>query len=259
MLVKDFLSLYQHDTFVKLLSEKIKLQSSEDKHLQIKGLLGSLDAVIASAIFLENPLTNVFVLNDREDAAYFLNDLQNLLGDDKVLFFPMSYKKSYVYEEIDNANVLMRAEVLNRLNGNADQGLMVVTYPEALSEKVINKRSLIKNTFTISVGDKLDTDFLLEFLINQDFERNDFVFEAGHFAIRGGIVDIFSFANELPFRIELWGNEVESIRTFDPETQLSKESLSKINVIPNVQTKLVQESRESFFHFLPFHTFALIP
>ena len=251
MLVKDFLSLYQLDPFVQLFSERLKTNLPEDKHLQVKGLIGSLDAVMAASIFQINPRVNLFVLNDREEAAYFVNDLQNLLGDNAVLLFPMSYKKAYIYEEIDNANVLMRAEVLNRLNGNAQQGVMIVSYPEALSEKVINKRSLIKNTFTISVGDKLDSDFLLDFLIGQDFERNDFVFEAGHFAIRGGIVDIFSFANELPFRIELWGNEVESIRTFDPETQLSKESLSRINVIPNVQTKLIQESREPFFDFLP--------
>ena len=250
MLVKDFLTLYREDGFVQTIMEQIK-HPNEHPHIQIKGLVGSLDAVIASAIFLQNPRrTSLFVLSDREEAAYFINDLQNLVGEEHVLSFPMSYKRAYVYEEVDNANVLMRAEVLNKLN-NAVEGLLLVSYPEALSEKVINKRSLSKNTFTITVNEKLDTNFLGEVLASYDFEKTDFVYEAGQYSIRGGIVDVFSYANDLPYRIDLFGDEVESIRTFDPESQLSIESVSRINIIPDVQNRLTLESREPFLNFLP--------
>lgn len=250
MLVKDFLTLYREDGFVQTIIAQIK-HPNEHPHIQIKGLVGSLDAVIASAIFLQNPKkTHLFVLSDREEAAYFINDLQNLVGEEHVLSFPMSYKRAYVYEEVDNANVLMRAEVLNKLN-NAVEGLLLVSYPEALSEKVINKRSLSKNTFTITVNEKLDTNFLGEVLASYDFEKTDFVYEAGQYSIRGGIVDVFSYANDLPYRIDLFGDEVESIRTFDPESQLSIESVSRINIIPDVQNRLTLESREPFLNFLP--------
>ena len=250
MLVKDFLTLYREDGFVQTIIEQIK-RPIEHPHIQIKGLVGSLDAVIASAIFLQNPKqTHLFVLSDREEAAYFINDLQNLVGEEHVLSFPMSYKRAYVYEEVDNANVLMRAEVLNKLN-NAVEGLLLVSYPEALSEKVINKRSLSKNTFTVTVNEKLDTNFLGEVLASYDFEKTDFVYEAGQYSIRGGIVDVFSYANDLPYRIDLFGDEVESIRTFDPESQLSIESVSRINIIPDVQNRLTLESREPFLNFLP--------
>ncbi len=250
MLVKDFLTLYREDGFVKTIAEQIKLPN-EYPSVQIKGIVGSLDAVIASAVHLINPLqTHLFVLSDREEAAYFINDLQNLIGENNVLSFPMSYKRAYQFEEVDNANVLMRAEVLNKLN-NSPEGLLLVSYPEALSEKVINRRSLLKNTFTITVNEKLDTSFLGEVLASYDFEKTDFVYEAGQYSIRGGIVDVFSYANDLPYRIDLFGDEVESIRTFDPESQLSVESVSRINIIPDVQNKLVQETRESFLSFFP--------
>ncbi|MBO9639777.1 MAG: transcription-repair coupling factor [Siphonobacter aquaeclarae] len=248
MLIKDLLTLYRNDAFVRLIGERLKSDRPDDYHLQIKGLTGSLDAVLAAALFLNEPKQALYVLSDKEEAAYFYNDLQNMVGEDSVLLFPMSYKKPYEYEEIDNANVLMRSEVLNRLNDKAGN-VLIVSYPEALSERVINRRSLVQNTFTVSVGEKVDTSFLSEFLISQDFEQTDFVYEAGQFAVRGGIIDVYSYANEYPYRIDLFGNEVESIRTFDPDTQLSKESVSRINVIPDVQTKLVKESREPFLSF----------
>jgi len=271
MLVREFLTLYREDAFVKTIGERFRSRLPTDQHLQLRGLSGSLDAVLVASLFQNQPTTQVLVLSDKEEAAYFINDLQNLLGEEHVLLFPMSYKKPYQYEEVDNANVLMRAEVLNRLNVSTPQPpqggakksplegvgaaiVLVVTYPEALSEKVINRRSLVANTFTVHVGDKLDTTFLAEFLANQDFEKTDFVYEAGQYSIRGGIVDVFSYANEKPFRIDLFGNEVESIRSFDPETQLSEESVSSINVVPDVQTRLVQETREPFLNFLPDET-----
>ncbi len=247
----ELLSLYTDDSFINVLSEPFgRKPTGEPQRLQIKGLAGSLDALLASAIFKSVGGNHLYVLTDRDEAAYFFNDIQNLLGRE-VLLFPMSYKKPYQYEEIENANVLMRAEVLNKLNPAPKDGLLMVTYPEALFEKVINKRSLQANTLTIRVGEKLDTNFVSGLLQNYEFEKTDFVYEAGQFSIRGGIIDVFSYASEYPFRIDLFGNEVESIRKFNPESQLSTDSVDFINIIPNIQTKFTEESREPFFDFLP--------
>jgi transcription-repair coupling factor (superfamily II helicase) len=242
----DFLSIFRADGLIKTVAAGIK--ASDQKNIRITGLSGSLDAVLVASIFKIHHQDHIIVLQDREEAAYFQNDLQNLLGRE-ILMFPMSYKRPYEYTDIENANILMRAEVLNRL-ANKTEADIIVTYPEALSEKVINKRSLASNTFTVAVGEKLDLAFLEEFLHNYDFEKTDFVYEAGQFAVRGGIVDVFSFAHELPYRIELFGDEVDGIRSFEPGSQLSVDAQQKISIIPNVQTKLIQEERQSFFEFI---------
>jgi len=242
----DFLSIYTADGFVKTVAEGLK--ASTPVNVRIKNLSGSLDAVILAAVFKLHKKDIVVVLQDREEAAYFQNDLQNLL-DREILTFPMSYKRPYEYTEIENANILMRAEVLSRLASKTTPEI-IVTYPEALSEKVINRRSLASNTFTIKLGEKLDIAFLEEFLHNYDFEKTDFVYEAGQFAVRGGIIDVYSFAYELPYRIELFGHEVDSIRTFEPGSQLSVDSLQTVNVIPNIQTKLLEEERQSLLEYV---------
>ena len=253
MKAKDYLKLYKADSTVKTLADAVK--PNESLCISVKGLVGSQDALVAAAVHGINHQNHLFVLHDKEEAAYFHNDLQNLLGDKKeVLFFPSSYKRPYEYEEIENANILMRAEVLNHVNHKAPSGELIVSFPAALSEKVINKRSLTKNTFTVKPGIKIDPEFMTELLISYDFEKTDFVYEAGQFAIRGGIIDVFSYANELPYRIELFGDEVESVRSFDPMSQLSKEDIKEINIIPNVQTKLLEETREGFLKFLPQNT-----
>ena len=244
---QDFLQLYSSDSFVQLIVNQI---SGQQPRVQVKGLAGSLDAVLAAAVYQNVPRLNLFVTNDREEAAYLQNDLQNLL-EREILYYPTSYKRPYHYEEIENANVLMRAEILNKLNVTAADNLLIVTYPEALFEKVINKRSLLSNTFTVKVGERLDAQFLREFLLGYDFEINDFVYEAGQFSVRGGIIDVFSYASEHPYRIELFGDEVESIRSFNPDTQLSVENVRQVNIIPDIQSKLTLETRESFLSFLP--------
>ena len=246
MRASDFLSIYKADGFIKTVAAGIKTPSPSNIHL--KGFSGSLDAVVLAAAFKLHPQDYLVILQDREEASYFLNDLQNLL-DQEILLFPMSYKRPYEFHEIENANILMRAEVLNRL-ANKTGSEIIVTYPNALSEKVINKRSLASNTFTVRLGEKLDISFLEDFLHTYDFEKTDFVYEAGQFSVRGGIIDIFSFAHELPCRIELFGDEVDSIRTFEPGSQLSVEPQQAINIIPNVQTKLIQEERQSFLDFI---------
>ncbi|MES2388448.1 MAG: transcription-repair coupling factor, partial [Bacteroidota bacterium] len=249
MKIKEFISLCQQDASVQLLKARLT-----EKHtaFQLKGLAGSQDAAVASALYGMKPGPNLFIMNDREEAAYFYNDLQSLLEEDNPHLFPGSYKKPYTYEEIENANVLQRAEVLSIIGAlKAGGAFAVVTWPEALVEKVINRRSLRENTFGASVGDKLDLNFISEVLNSYDFDRVEFVTEPGQFSIRGGIVDIWSYSGDLPFRMELFGNDVESIRTFNPETQLSVEQRKSLSIVPDVQTRLYQEKRESFADFLP--------
>lgn len=245
----DFLKIYTEDSFVLNIQKKL----SENKILQIEGLTGSLDAVMVASTFLNKPQTILAILSDKEDASYFLNDLQHLMGEESVAYFPASFKKPYEYQEIENANVLLRSELLNKLN-QQESPLIIVTYPEALAEKVINRKSLVANTLKLTKGDTLDLNFLTELLVSYDFERTDFVYEPGQFAIRGGIVDIFSYASEHPCRIELWGDEIDNIRLFDPENQLSNKSVGSVTVIPDVQHKLTQEETEPIFAFLPAET-----
>lgn len=235
----------ENATNIELLSkirEGIKL-------LNISDLSGaSLSFVIAN--LYQNTNRNLFVmLSDKEEAAYFLNDLETLLGDKNVMFFPDSYRRPYQIEDTDNANVLLRAEVLNRLS-TSKQALVVVTYPEALFEKVITRKQLEKNTLKIRKSDTLSLDFLNEVLFTYNFNRTDFVTEPGEFSVRGGIVDVFSFSNNEPFRIEFFGNEIESIRTFDVETQLSTQQLTQITIIPNVENKESEEVRQSILEYI---------
>jgi transcription-repair coupling factor (superfamily II helicase) len=242
----DFLKMYCADGLIKTVAAGI--HTPKQSSVKIKGLSGSLDAVLIASTFKLHPQNYVIVLQDKEEAAYFQNDLQNLL-ERNILLFPMSYKRPYEFDETENANILMRAEVLNHLASHVKPEI-IVTYPEALSEKVINKRSLATNTFTVKLKEKLDVAFLEEFLHGYDFEKTDFVYEAGQFSVRGGIIDVFSFAHELPYRIELFGDEVDSIRSFDPGSQLSVETTDHISIIPNVQTQLMQEERQSFLEFI---------
>ncbi|MFC3879930.1 transcription-repair coupling factor [Algoriphagus namhaensis] len=249
---KAFLSLYQtHPLFQNL---ELEILKEGKENIQIKGLSGSLDAVLLSSIYAQKGGIHVVIAQDKEEAAYFSTDLQNLLGSEQYYIFPTSFKRPYQYDEVDNANVLMRAEMLSEVL-NADlKDRIIVTYPEALYEKVINKRSLQENTLIARVGEAVDMEFISEILVSYDFEKTDFVYEPGQFAIRGGILDVFSFSHENPYRLELFGKEIESIRTFDPETQLSIADVSFISLVPNVQTKLLQEIRQPFLDFLPDET-----
>ena len=191
----------------------------------------------------------LLILNDKEEAAYYLNDLEQMIGEQDVLFYPGSYRRPYHIEDTDNANVLLRAEVLNRINSRKKPAI-IVSYPEALFEKVVTRKELDKNTLKVAVGDKVSIDFINEVLFEYEFKRVDFITEPGEFSVRGGIVDVFSFSNDNPYRIEFFGNEVDSIRSFDVETQLSIEKQKKITIIPNVENKFFQENRESFLEYI---------
>jgi transcription-repair coupling factor (superfamily II helicase) len=213
-----------------------------------KGLNGSSLSFIIRATFLQEKKSCVVIASDKEKAAYLLNDLDALFTHEKVLFFPETYKQPYQIEKTTNANIQERAEVLNLLSKENFNGI-VVTYPQALSEKVALKQQLHKNTLQIKKGEKLSIDFISEFLISYNFERVDFVFEPGQFSIRGGIVDIYSFANEFPYRIELFGNDVEAIKTFDPSSQLSTANFDFVTIIPNINSSIFKEDKALLFNY----------
>ncbi len=221
----------------------------DSKKISAKGLTGSSLSFTVSSLFNSSEIPFLVLLNDKEEAAYYLNDLEQLIGEKEVLFYPGSYRRPYQIEETDNANVLLRAEVLNRINSRKKPAV-IVTYPDALFEKVVTRKELDKNTLKIKLEDTLSLDFLNEVLFEYQFNRVDFVTEPGEFSVRGGIVDVFSFSHDEPYRIEFFGDEVDSIRTFDVETQLSTEKVKKITIIPNVENKFLQESRESFLKYI---------
>lgn len=215
----------------------------------LKGLVGSSLSFILSESFKTSEKPFLVIFNDKEEAAFYLNDLELLLNEKNVLFYPGSYRRPYQIEETDNANVLLRAEVLNRINSRKKPAV-IVTYPDALFEKVVTRKELERNTLKIAVNDNLSIDFVNEVLFEYKFKRVDFVTEPGEFSVRGGIVDVFSFSHDEPYRIEFFGDEIDSIRTFDVETQLSTEQIKKIDIIPNVANKFLQENRQGFLEYI---------
>jgi transcription-repair coupling factor (superfamily II helicase) len=244
--ISNISSVYTSSAKIIQLAESIAVP---EKKIQLKGLIGSSLSFVIQALFQKTELPFLLLFNDKEEAAYYLNDLENLINDQDVLFYPSSYRRPYQIEETDNANVLLRAEVLNRINSRKKPSI-IVTYPEALFEKVVTRKELDKNTLKVAVADQISIDFINEVLFEYNFKRVDFVSEPGEFSVRGGIIDVFSFSNDNPYRIEFFGNEVDSIRTFDVETQLSLEKQKKISIIPNVENKFLQENRESFLNYI---------
>lgn len=226
--------------------------------IRIEGLRGSATALLLAMVRKHSKSqVHLVLLNDKESAVYFANDLENLIEsgsdnfhDKKVLFFPASYKKPYDPTTADNSNVLLRTEALKRLSTHPDNNV-IVSYPEALSELVVNKQYLEKSTLRLRTGENVDLDFVYDLLEEYGFERVEFVAEPGQMAMRGGIVDVFSFTNDLPYRIEFAGDGIASLRTFDPATQLSVDTLDHLSIVPNLQERVVNESRQSLMEFLP--------
>jgi transcription-repair coupling factor (superfamily II helicase) len=245
-LKNDIVTLYEKSPKINQLAEQ--LQKREEK-IHLKGLIGSSLSFVVQLLFQKSDLPFLLLFQDKEEAAYYLNDLENLINDQDVLFYPGSYRRPYQIEETDNANVLLRAEVLNRINSRKKPSI-IVSYADAIFEKVVTRKELDKNTLKVTTGDNISIDFINEVLFEYNFKRVDFVSEPGEFSVRGGIVDVFSFSNDNPYRIEFFGNEVDSIRTFDVETQLSVEKQKKITIIPNVENKFLKENRESFLDYI---------
>ncbi|MBD1420705.1 transcription-repair coupling factor [Sphingobacterium chuzhouense] len=244
--IQEILDKYAKSEKVKSLVKNIQAKNPK---IHLKGLIGSSDAMIAAAAYTLQERPFIFILPTHEEASYFLSDLESIL-DKQVLFFPASFRKAYEFTQTDASHVLQRAEALSALNHTSELPKMLVTYPEAIAEKVINRDDLEKNTLSITQQSKLSIDFINEFLYEYDFERVDFVYEPGQFAIRGGIVDIFSFSNDLPYRIEFFGDDIESIRTFDVETQLSVSKIHTVTIVPNVQAKFLSNNHISLLEYI---------
>lgn len=241
-------------------AKKITTAFKNKQNVHAPGLVGSsLSFVLANHIKCTTK-PHIIICNDKEEAAYYFNDLEAVLGKKNIHFFPTSYRRPYQIEEIDNANVLQRTEVLNQINNSEASNFCIVTYPDALFEKVVTKVEINKKTLHIKLGDALSIDFVNEILFEYEFKRVDFVTEPGEFSVRGGIVDVFSFSNDMPYRIEFFGEEIDSIRTFDIESQLSTGKVSKVTIIPNIEKKTNSaENRISFFQTIPKNSIVVTP
>ncbi|MBK6283415.1 MAG: transcription-repair coupling factor [Draconibacterium sp.] len=242
----QFLKYFQGQKNFKKIIEKLNTPPGEKIHL--KGLIGSSKTILLANLFRKTSKTFTILLNDREEAAYFYDDLNNLGITENTLFFPSSFKRSIHYGQTEQENIVQRTEVLNKIWLN-EKPYIIVTYPEALVETVISQAGLKSNTLWVKKGDKISTDFLNEFLYEYGFERVEFVYEPGQFSVRGSIVDVFSFSNEDPYRLDFFGDEVESIRSFNIDNQISKESFENITIVPNIQDKEIEGSRISFVSF----------
>lgn len=230
--------------------EVISSLSESNSKISLKGLYGSYSSVFMDVVMANLKGNHLILLSNKEEAAYFLNDFQSLNKNaSNILFFPHSYKKAYELEEIDNANVVSRAEVLERINRGNNS--IIVSYPKALVEKVITKKQFAKTILEIKVNTEYSIEFINELLIEYNFDKVDFVYEPGQFAVRGGIVDVFSYSNDKPYRVEFFGDEVDTIRTFDPVNQLSIAKHNRMTVVPNIQSQISTEKRASFIEFLP--------
>ena len=245
--------IYQADAHINAIVKTLR----EGGHLLCSNLAASSKAFVVEETFRQIGGQHLIVCADKEDAAYFYNDLESLLGErgidyskKQVLFYPTSYKRPYEPEKADNTYILSRTEVLQRVS-TSERKTLIVSYPEALSEKVFTRKLLAKNTFKLKVGEKVNLDFLTDLLYDYEFENVDFVVEPGQFAIRGGLVDVFSFANDYPYRIEFFGDEVDSIRSFNIADQLSIEQLKQIVLLPNMQERAFIEEREAILQYLP--------
>ncbi len=206
------------------------------KKQYFRGLSGSAMSFLLATLHKNWSRSCILIATDKEKAAYFLNDLQNLIPENKLLFFPESYRQPYHPEKTLNANIQERAEVMSRVASDQFMGV-VVTYPQALCEKVSLKKQLHKNTLQIKKGEKLSLDFISEFLSAFHFQLVDFVYEPGQYSIRGGIVDIYSFSSELPYRVELFGDTVEAIKSFDPVSQLSNHRFDFVSILPDINSR----------------------
>jgi transcription-repair coupling factor (superfamily II helicase) len=222
---------------------------NERKNLFVKGVHGSGWSFLYTECAKEFNKNIVIICNNNEDALYVLNDLQ-VLQDKKPLYLPFSYVNAYDFDKPQTASQQQRIETLEKIT-SSNKTNIIVTYTEALFEKIPGKAALSDNTFKLAVREKLSIEFLEEFLFSYNFNRVDFVAEPGQFAIRGGIIDVFSFSANMPYRIELFGDEIESIRSFDALTQLSTARYEKIHITPNITNEGMSENKICFLDTLP--------
>ena len=254
MNLEVLMNSYKNDPRCFQIADRITL--TQPQHLCLKGLYGSASQFILAAVFNQPStaqLNHLVILRDAEEAAYFHNSLENITNALDLFYFPSSFKNKKNYQLLNSSHVMLRTEALTKMAGGGNKKI-IVTYPEALFEKVVLSKTLSANIISIKQAETLDVNGMLERFVQHGFVRTDFVYEPGQFAVRGGILDIYSFGNEKPYRLELFGNEVDSIRIFDPETQLSERKLLQVNIIPNVETQFETGEKVSLMEFLPENT-----
>lgn len=245
MTIKELQQIYTKHPALPGLSSL--LEDNEIKTIYLKGMNASCASFFASSFIENKPFTSVFLLNDSEEAGYFYHDIVQANGDKHVLFFPSSYRRAIKYGQKDAANEILRTEVLSKLEQN--EPVSIVTYPEALAEKVVSRQTLNQQTLTLATGKQYETEAITKKLTDYGFEHVDYVYEPGQFAMRGSILDVYSFASEYPYRIDFFGDEIDSIRTFEVETQLSKEKKNSVSIVPELGQ--ATESEISFLEFIP--------
>lgn len=245
MTIKELQQIYTKHPALPGLSSLLK--DNEIKTIYLKGMNASCASFFASSFIENKPFTSVFLLNDSEEAGYFYHDIVQANGDKHVLFFPSSYRRAIKYGQKDAANEILRTEVLSKLEQN--EPVSIVTYPEALAEKVVSRQTLNQQTLTLATGKQYETEAITKKLTDYGFEHVDYVYEPGQFAMRGSILDVYSFASEYPYRIDFFGDEIDSIRTFEVETQLSKEKKNSVSIVPELGQ--ATENEISFLEFIP--------
>lgn len=252
-ILNQLLAMYRDSKRVQQIGTTLE-NASIPARLQLIGLTGAQESFVLSGTYLNSATSHMVIAMDKEEAAYIQNDLHNLLPSRTIHFFPDSFKRPSYFEDLNQNNILQRAETINKMSQSTTTGDIMVTYPEALFEKVVAPQYLDEKRIDIKVGEKMDVDFMIELLVEFGFTHVEFVYEPGQFSIRGGIVDVYSYGNELPYRIELFDVEVETIRTFDPSTQLSQQRISKISIVPNINTRFSQNQKVSVFRVLKENT-----
>ena len=259
MQLSELIQLFQHHPGVKALE---RCWTEQSPLVFLDGLQGSAAPVMLAATAQTAQGLYMVVMNDEEEAGYFYNDLRQLLGDGAVLFLPSSYRRAVKYGHRDAANEILRTDVLSKLTrlaaksekGDNNAALFVVTFPAALAEKVASPKAMDEQTLTLSVGQEQDVTVFVKALEELGFKRRDYVYEPGEYALRGSILDIFSFASEYPFRVDFFGDDIESIRTFEVQTQLSQEVCSTISIVPDVESETAVGSLVPITDYLPPHT-----
>jgi len=246
------LQAYRKHPSVQKIVQSLDSQGAATR-LQLKGLAGAQESFVVAGTVQARAASPVhlFIANAKEEAAYRHDDLEGLLGEERVYFFPDSFKRPAYFDDLHPTQMLQRSELVSKITVQSGAPAVVVTYPEALFEKVVKPEVLNKSRIEVKKGEKLDVDFIIQVLVEYGFERADFVYEPGQFSIRGGIVDLFSYGNDLPYRIELFDDEVETIRLFDPLTQLSQRAIAQVSIVPNLNTRFRQDQKISLLQMLP--------
>ncbi len=248
MKIQDLLKEYAALPQIGALTDILRKKSVKNVFLQ--GLMCSSAPMLFAAMRKKMKSSTLFVLQDADEAGYFYHDLVQLLGEQGVFFFPSSYRRAIKYGQRDAASEILRTEVLSQINASTSQQgqRYIVTYPEAMAELVISKRLLDERMLVLRQGETVDVNSMMETLRKLGFNEVDYVYEPGQFALRGSILDVYSFSSELPFRIDFFGDDIDSIRTFEVDTQLSKEKREQVEIVPELA---VSEEKVSFLSFLP--------